>query len=109
MEVGGGARQPCSWKSWWTSGSVDGPHGHSCQGDPEAGEGRGELAAAVAQSQEGKGVWVGRLSEPMKVSEDTADERWRERVRRNSEPVQERRKDAQGSHILSSSRGPRKP
>eukprot|EP00983_Pelagomonas_calceolata_P127790 1161445-Pelagomonas_calceolata.AAC.8 len=58
-------------------------------------KGTRELVAAVAQSQEGQGAWVGRLSEPMEVSEDTTDETM-ERVSRNSELVQERRENAQG-------------
>eukprot|EP00983_Pelagomonas_calceolata_P067933 1149686-Pelagomonas_calceolata.AAC.1 len=33
----------------------------------------------------GQGAWVGRLSEPMEVSEDTTDESME--VSRNSEPV----------------------
>eukprot|EP00983_Pelagomonas_calceolata_P092362 1157654-Pelagomonas_calceolata.AAC.5 len=48
---------------------------HSFQGDPEAQvKGTRELAAAVAHSQEEQGAWVGRLREPMEVSEGTTDE-----------------------------------
>eukprot|EP00983_Pelagomonas_calceolata_P108620 1159478-Pelagomonas_calceolata.AAC.5 len=68
-------------QAWREQGSLPGKHAGGSRANllPEEGiqrqvKGTSELAAAVAHSQEGQGAWVGRLSEPMEVSEDTTDE-----------------------------------
>eukprot|EP00983_Pelagomonas_calceolata_P072157 1151581-Pelagomonas_calceolata.AAC.10 len=67
------------------------------QGAPEAGEGhKGACCSSCIYAARGAraGAWVGRLSEPMEVSEDTTDETMEGGLSKNSEPVQERRENA---------------
>eukprot|EP00983_Pelagomonas_calceolata_P059449 1145922-Pelagomonas_calceolata.AAC.1 len=68
MEVAAAGSMHGGSRANLSRGRVDGPHSHSFRSRGVQRQVRTQRAALWA------GVWVGRLSEPMEVSEDNTDE-----------------------------------
>eukprot|EP00983_Pelagomonas_calceolata_P061999 1147091-Pelagomonas_calceolata.AAC.3 len=94
-----GAGQLAGGGNWERGGSRANllPEDHSSQGVPEAGERhKGACCSCCTKpGGQGQGAWVGRLSELMRCLRTPQMKQWRERVSRNSEPVQMRCENAE--------------